>query len=575
MAQNIFVGFDEFEKKVYVSPDDRAYGMQIVGSPGTGKSKLMEHMMRQDTLANHGYALIDPHASCYHPLLRWFCFHQIHWRDIVLVNPSEGKRITFFNPFASVTEKSLSVQVDNRIKATLRAWGLDSSDETPTLERWLRVIYTVISLNKDLTINDSYYFVEHEEKIVREYLSQGNFGEALRGIRAQLNKLSRYKEKDFDEKLLSTLNKFFRFITAEPITSTMGMPDLNIDIEDIVENNKILLVNIQPSDCFSSEHSSLLGGQLVNEFVEYAQKRPEKSEPFYLYIDECHRFLSHDFATILDECRKRGLHMIFAHQNLSQVEDKGGERVLASVLGSARMKAIFGDLPRKDADVFLENCFKINVDEVKKIHYGTKFWPLYKRDKVYAHGQSESSGSSSQAGTSSTTGADASKTAFGILESGGGFDSTSKAWSEADIPILIPVPYLEKIKEETWSIEEQKQMISDRLMFNFERHCFWRFPARTAKPHLVPFVPDYPIDDIIYQDYEYSIYEKFSEWLPAEEVPPRIKARTQRLLTEAQKFHNLTVHPEDRSEKAPKVKAKKPPVPEAVKRLSHKQKPKK
>ena len=570
MAKKIFVGFDEDNESVFIGPKDREMGMQIVGSPGSGKSKFMEHLMRQDTLAGHGYALIDPHGSCYRPMLRWFTKHDMTHLDAILLNPSEGERLTLFNPLARDEKTGLSVQVDSRIKATLRAWEMDTSKETPTLERWLRVIYWVL-LVKNLSINEAYYFVEHSQSKIRKFLSHGISNEL---IRDELTKLNGYNLKDFDDKLLSTLNKFFRIITAEPISATMGMTDLNLnlDLEDIVENGKILLVNLQPSPFFSKEHSDLLGGLLINQFLELAMKREEGSEPFYLYVDECHRYFSLDFARILEECRKRGLHIIFAHQHMGQAE--GEQRVLKSILSAARMKAIFGDLPREDANTFVDECFEINLEEVKKIHYGTKFWPLYKRDKVYARGKSKTKGggSSSGSGRSMLTGV-----SVPLYDPTGGmhnltdgiitqatsqdFEAESDSESEADIPILLPVPYLEKIKEETWTLNEQKQRLSDRLKFQFQRHCFLRFPGKTARAHLVPFVPDYPICDKMLKDFETLLYSKFPQWLPLEEVQKRIELRKQHLLTEAQKFHTITVEPEEntRQKAQPRTRAKAPP----------------
>jgi len=576
VAREIFVGYDEWGKRVQVTPDQRSTHMQVVGSTGTGKSKFLEFMVRQDLMAGHGLCLIDPHGSFYEAILNWLCFKWVTHRDIFLFNPSAGRRVTFFNPFVRDPEGDLSVQVDRRIKATLRAWGMEDSDETPTLEKWLRCIFWVL-LEKGLSINETLYFIDYNQEQVRSFLIAGTSNPA---IKAQLDKLKSYKRKEFDDQLLSTQNRFFRLLTSRQIAGTMGMTDLNLDFTQIIESGKVLLVNLQPSIHLSGENSNLLGALLINQLYEIALKRKEGAEPFYLYVDECHRYISSDFARILEECRKRGLHMIFAHQTLGQVEED--RRVLKAVLGSAKMKAVFGDLPREDADTFVDEIFRLDLNETKKILYGTKFWPVYKRDKIYSQGKGEMSGDGSASGdsrgsvsgtsaqmypTDSFQGMYSMSDAFGFQSSSSSFDAKSEFVGEADIPVIIPIPVSERIKEETWPLEEQRRRVSDVLKFQFQRHCFLKVPESDVQPHLVPFVPAYPIYGKIHEEYEDLLYQRFHEWLPAEQVPQKIEKRQEALLAEAQKFHTINVEPSEKeaAETRPKTKAKAPPKTQRIK----------
>jgi len=99
----------------------------------------------------------------------------------------------------------------------------------------------------------------------------------------------------------------------------MGLTEQNIDLEEIMDGGKILLVNLAPSDNFSHEDARLFGALLVNEFFQLAKRRDEDewgNEPrrFYLYTDEFQNFVTSDIAYILDQTRKFGLHLILAHQ---------------------------------------------------------------------------------------------------------------------------------------------------------------------------------------------------------------------------------------------------------------------
>ena len=61
------LGTDANGKPVTLSREQRATHLYCVGSTGTGKSKFLEHLIRQDILnwreSTSGLLLIDPHGS--------------------------------------------------------------------------------------------------------------------------------------------------------------------------------------------------------------------------------------------------------------------------------------------------------------------------------------------------------------------------------------------------------------------------------------------------------------------------------------------------------------------------------
>ena len=95
-----------------------------------------------------------------------------------------------------------------------------------------------------------------------------------------------------------------------------------------MDEGYVVLVNLAPSgkssdsnpaSKLSGRDAELIGSLVVNDLFQKAQQRPEGSRPFYLYIDECARYVNGNIARILDESRKRGLHLVLAHQHLSQL----------------------------------------------------------------------------------------------------------------------------------------------------------------------------------------------------------------------------------------------------------------
>ena len=67
----IRLGRGDGGKSVYLPDWARATHLQVVGASGTGKTKFLEHLIREDILAGNGFCLLDPTGNLYHDLLRW------------------------------------------------------------------------------------------------------------------------------------------------------------------------------------------------------------------------------------------------------------------------------------------------------------------------------------------------------------------------------------------------------------------------------------------------------------------------------------------------------------------------
>src|SRR5256885_8652736 len=64
--------------------------------------------------------------------------------QVIQLSLSKPDAVIGFNPFVRTQDGDVSVQVDRRIAATMRAWNVEDTDQTPTLARTLRLIYTVM-----------------------------------------------------------------------------------------------------------------------------------------------------------------------------------------------------------------------------------------------------------------------------------------------------------------------------------------------------------------------------------------------------------------------------------------------
>src|SRR5262249_53320970 len=139
-----------------------------IGSSGSGKSKFLESMIRGDLKNRQGFCLLDPHGTLYNDVVR-YCAHKVLDREIITLNLSCPDHVVGFNPFQRASAASISVQVDRRIAATMHAWNVESTDQTPTLERTLRLIYTVM-LDQNLALPQIQHLIDFNAREVRGQL---------------------------------------------------------------------------------------------------------------------------------------------------------------------------------------------------------------------------------------------------------------------------------------------------------------------------------------------------------------------------------------------------------------------
>jgi hypothetical protein len=558
----LFLGYDARGKPVRLKPDDRKIHTHVLGSSGSGKSRFLEWMIRGDLRNRQGFCLVDPHGELYDAVVA-YCARHVLDRDIILLNLSEPDTVVGFNPFRKTEGSDVSVQVERRVTATMHAWGVENADDTPTLSRTLRLIYTIM-VEQGLGLPQTDHLLNFSAKDVRGFLIERLQTPLIRREWLELHEL---KPKDWRDEILSAKNRLFKLLTSAALKRFMGLAGSSIDLRTVMDEGKVLLVNLKQSQNLSHEAARTFGALLVNEFFEAANQRrstrPDHDpEPYFLYLDEFQNFLSLDISRMLAEVRKRGLFLILAHQYFEQLD----EEITAAALNNCQIKAVFGGLSTMNARRMAEELFvgKLDPRKVKASIYQTKFWPEYRRDKSYTRGSSAggshstttgstetSTGSSgtgesfytpdswfnSPTATGMTTETESSGQSTGTSASSSDTESWSTSESEADIPIFFPVPFQELSSVQYYSTEEQLVELTAALKNQFQRHCFIQIRQQETQPMLVPLVE--PVTTFAYDrrnlDWYIALQHRRQRALPAAEVDRLLEAQEAALLQEVQR----------------------------------------
>lgn len=350
----LHVGADATDDSpLYLTTSDLKAHAHGVGASRKGKSKLIEWIVREFVKQGRGLCLIDPNGHLYADLVRWLAYIAPRRPEIMLFNPSYEKRVVGFNPFqlkGEKTEARITTKVDRMVAATLRAWGVQDLSSMPRLERWIRCLYYVL-IEQDYSVEVARYFLSTRETATRDAIIARIRSDA---IREQWLTLTEGKSPQaYLTQLESTANRLFKFITHPTIRRVMGIQSNAIDLEEIINKKKILLVNLQPSDFVSEDSARIIGTLLVNEIWEIMRRRTAQElsrlPRFYLVIDEFQNFATPDIAAILDQDAKYGLHLMLFHQYLGQLT-----RELQGSMSAAHTRFIFGGLSHQDVARMLE-----------------------------------------------------------------------------------------------------------------------------------------------------------------------------------------------------------------------------
>src|SRR5690606_2106667 len=124
----------------------------------------------------------------------------------------------------------------------------------------------------------------------------------------------------------------------------------------------IVLINLSP-EAMGDDPARAFGALFVRELFYCALRRNTKTaqqKPFYAYIDECADFLTSDISRILARTRKRGLHVILAHQWLEQLRERGDG--IYQGVKSIQNKVIFGGISDEDAVKLADELFRSEYD---------------------------------------------------------------------------------------------------------------------------------------------------------------------------------------------------------------------
>jgi hypothetical protein len=328
MGYNMFRGS---KKAIRLSLQDRQRHMYAVGQTGTGKSTFLENLALQDMLEGRGFAFVDPHGDTAEKLLAMVPKERTE--DVIYFSPADMDYPLGLNMFEYHSPDQKDFLIQEAINMLYKLYD-------PGHTGIIGPRYEHLFRNAALTVmadpaGGSFVDIPklfRDPAFVRQKLKYVTDQNVLDFWQKEMPASQRSNE--FGEIVSWFISKFGAFLSNDMMRNIIGQTKSAFNLRDIMDNNKILLVNLSRGRT-GDLNSKLLGMIFVMKFEAAAMSRADIPEEyrkdFCLYVDEFQNFSTESFADILSQARKYRLNLIVANQFTTQLSEEVRDAVFGNV----------------------------------------------------------------------------------------------------------------------------------------------------------------------------------------------------------------------------------------------------
>lgn len=323
-----FIGRTEFKNRLLtfgIKDKDRRRHVYIIGKTGTGKSWLIANMAIDDFKKDRGVAIIDPHGDLSEILLDYIPSHRIN--EVCYFNPADRDNPLALNILEVIAPVDAELVTSGIVSIFHKLYGYSWG---PRLEHILRNTVMTLALTPGSTLVD-----------VLKILNDKRFREKIVSKLSDPVLVSFWRDEfdqmpiNFRQEAINPIqNKVGQFVTSPLVRAIIGRPKSSLTLEKIMDEGKILLVNLAQGK-LGEDNSALLGAMIITKIQQAAMRREdvpeEQRRDFYLYVDEFQNFATQSFIKILSEARKYRLNLTLANQYMAQIDPE----VQKAIFGNA------------------------------------------------------------------------------------------------------------------------------------------------------------------------------------------------------------------------------------------------
>ncbi|MBN1516381.1 type IV secretion system DNA-binding domain-containing protein [Candidatus Sumerlaeota bacterium] len=292
---------------------DRRAHMYMIGKTGTGKSTLLENLIRQDMENGRGLALLDPHGDLCEKI--YALVPAKRQKDVIYFNAADANA-PGFNPLERVPPDKFALAASGLLEAFRAIW-LDSWG--PRLEHILRNAILALLETPGSTLADI-------PRLFNEKPFRAKTATALSNPQVKnfwLREYEGYTARLRAEAIAPIQNKAGAFLAHPVLNRILTQQHSGFHARNIMDKGQVLLINLAKGK-IGYDASRLLGALLLSRLTLAGLSRADQLEverrDFYIYLDEFPSYATLELAMMLSELRKYRVGLILAHQYLTQLD---------------------------------------------------------------------------------------------------------------------------------------------------------------------------------------------------------------------------------------------------------------
>ncbi len=321
----VLMWWNEYRNKktpVYFNRKDRGRHHYVIWKSWGWKSVFIWYLARQDLRNWDWICVIDPHGDLVEDVLSFA--PKARAKDIIIFDPADDERPMGLN-MLEVISKDPDMRKREMDRAAMDATEIFIKifwDEIfwPRIQHYFRNwCLTLMEDEEDggtlidvprLFVDDA--FMKYKTSKVKNPVVKSFWD----------HEYANTWDREKQEMIPYFSSKFWPFITNTTIRNIIWQPKSAFNIRDIMDNKKVLLVNLSKGKIWAL-NAQLLWLIFVSKVNMAAMSRADMPESerkdFYMYVDEFQNFATETFWEILSEARKYHLALIMAHQFIAQI----------------------------------------------------------------------------------------------------------------------------------------------------------------------------------------------------------------------------------------------------------------
>ncbi|MEM4323814.1 MAG: ATP-binding protein, partial [Candidatus Nitrosocaldaceae archaeon] len=314
--QQIIIGYDNYRDKFYAIPSSCRVHMLITGETGSGKSETLKLLIYQHILRREGFMLIDPHGSLARSVLKLL-------REKLTTEEEFNKEVIYINP--EVTNWKINpLEIKDYSKSHIVVMSFISALKNLYDYAWGDRLETILRNTINLVVeSDPPCTLAKIAKVLadskyRDMLVKGSADKDMEYFWYSV--YPNYAREAFT----AVYNKLDKLLSIASVRKTFNVEVSNLDIEEAVENNKVIIVDLASG--FTDDITKFLASLFIHMLYITARRRIDKYEieeleskdkQYYLYMDEAQIIATFAIREVLNALRKFNIKVTLATQTIN------------------------------------------------------------------------------------------------------------------------------------------------------------------------------------------------------------------------------------------------------------------